>query len=325
MPTSYTKDVFSQQLFFTLAITISLACILFGFLPTSIVEAKSDVWTIPNQPVMASYIKALRCISRCEGLDYPDYSTFEQQWIRATNLFSVTGSITHSATVKNNTTGQTGDGVNISVGDNITFIPAADSATDISWNGTGGAMDTPYGYWGGSDVTCDAANQISFSQAGGGAATARYTDYAALRIVPSNKTISKTGTATLSCSGDGFTCTVTGAGTISATVTWSATSGAFHAAYTKTGYINPRSADYLPVGTCKKPTVLGDYTGNEVSGTPIPYTLNVPAQSITFNLATAAAPANVQLRFIFIDTLKSLASSVGSSLSFLTTVFAATK
>ncbi len=282
-------------------------------LPTDNVLAKSSTWTMDNLPnSLLGYVWADRCISNCNA-DIDQWTT-QHEWVNAGGISGLTGSISRSATIRNNTTGVTGDTVAIEVGDSITFIPTPDSPTDIYWHTTGGGIDTPYGFWrSDSTMTCDAGTQVLYTTASGG--LARYWLYYALNVTPSTVSVSRSGTATLSCANQ-FNCTVTGPGTINATFTWTATTGKFYHAYTKTGRVNPPSADYLPAATCRKTGAATTINPPETKPgedytppTPYPtYTLNVPAMSINFALTATAAPS-VELQFVsflrtFTDEIK---------------------
>jgi len=274
-----------------------------GLLSSQSAQAASVSWFSSGIPDIQGYIWGERCVNtpanlvRCNHSD-PDVreqATREWVWIPAGAIFNPSVTVNYSASVKNDTTNITGDAVAVAVGDSITFSPTAKSGTDIAWNVTGYSNDTPYGNWSDStSVVCNASTFTGSAQAGGGAATAYYSGYAAVNVSPNSPTITKSGTATLSCDASGFVCTVTGAGTINATITWPATPGYFNYAYSKSGYINPRSADYLPVGTCLSGGRMR--SGGDPDSSP-EYVLNVPAQSVNFNL-TAVGTLTINVQFL---------------------------
>lgn len=307
------KNIYTLKNFGVMFInkTISPVIILVAFLTLFFVpvnvQAKSLTWT-KAVGYLEGYVWGTYCTKTCDT-----EPTEVDGWAKSGAVDGIAVSIGHTATIKNNTTGITSDTVAVKVGDSVSFLPTANSGTDISWNTTGYGNDTPYGYWSsGTSVTCDASTYIGEDTATGKISTVYYRGYSALNITPTTPTITKSGTATLSCPSNPFNCTVTGAGTINATITWPATSGYFNYAYTKTGPVTPTSANYIPVGTCYPsgrlkilPPSCNVVFGNAnscVASAPA-YVLSVPAQSISFSLTATAAPS-VQLHFSFLNSIK---------------------
>lgn len=302
----------------TISPVIILMTFLTLFLVPSSVHAKTSSWTKNDIGNLEAYVMGEYCLNGCNPME--KITAFG--WSKSGAVDDITVSIGHVATVKNNTTGITSDSVAIKVGDSISFLPAANSGTDIAWNTTGWNMDTPYGVWtSGSGVSCDASTYLGERTATGKFGTVYYRGYVGLNITPTTPTITKGGTATLSCPSNPFNCTVTGAGTITATTTWPATTGYFNYRYSKTGPVNPPEADYVPTGTCLSSgrltkgispscVITAPFQSAEVttwtscvSASKSDYVLSVPLQSIAFSLTATAAPS-VQLHFSFLNSIK---------------------
>ncbi len=306
------------------------AFLLLGVFPAS-THAASSSWTASTLPALYGYRHSGfaglpgfggMCPQIPCTIDPDSHKAITvPAWVTAGALNSPAVQINHSATIRDNTTSVSGDAPAVHVGDSISFLPAANSGTDISWNSSGFGIDTPYGNWSSSNTVtaCDASTQIGTNQMGSGYYSATYAGYVSLNITPSSPTISKSGTATLSCDTSGFNCTVTGAGSINATITWPATTGSFAYAYTKVGSNDVLHGFYLPTGTCVDAGPMSTSDGAYYSSTypyplinntqPVPYVLPVPAQNISFNLAVTASPS-VNVYFGLLDTLKSLLSSM---------------
>lgn len=124
-------------------------------------------------------------------------------------------SISYNGSIINNSTAALiPSGSTIPVGTQFTLTPNAFGNTDISWSATGFSLDTPYGVW--------APNAVGYSNIGGAAVKAK--------VIVSKPTVtfSHGGTAGLSCNPAGNVCTVTSSGTISLTISFSATAGNFY-------------------------------------------------------------------------------------------------
>lgn len=289
---------------------------LYTFVPSN-AYAKSLTWT-NDVGYLEGYAMGDYCLGTCNPLEPETYPG----WAKAGAVDGMSVSITHEAKVKNNTKGVTGDSVPINVGDSISFLPTADSSTDIFWNASGYTNDTPYGYWSSATgVACNASTLFGTDHRTGTGYDVYYYGYSALNITPTTPVIAKSGTAGLSCDPGGFNCTVTGAGSINATITWPATSGYFNYAYTKTGPVKPISANYIHVGTCIQSgrltagispscdlpypfTELKIDTWNScVAASKTDYQLAVPAQAISFSLTASAAPT-VNIHFSLLERIQ---------------------
>jgi hypothetical protein len=250
-------------------------------------------------------------IPSCESRDIDVRTTFQEthrvpKYIPVISLNSINVTVQHVATVYDQTQ-------NIAVTDNSTVqvndilkITAADTASDISWVGTGGSNDSPYGNWGGSGTTC-ATNSQDYAYSGAGLGTTFFNVNYAFDAIPTTPVVTSTGSATLSC--NGLTCTVMSAGTIGLKLTYPQTTGKFYAAYTRSGSVNPPSADWsgpggdvngchvlqypLVIGARFTPGTIDPATGMRVytditNDAPIPadyYSLAVPAIPLSFSMS----------------------------------------
>lgn len=303
-------------------LTAMVLLFLYIFVPSN-AYAKSSTWPKDVGYLEGYYEDGTYCVNHCD--EGPFFDPIEVMgWVKDGAVNGISVSITHEAKVKNNTKGITGDSIAIAVGDSISFLPTADSGTDIFWSVSGYTNDTPYGYWSsGTGVACNASTLFGTDHRVGTGYDVYYYGYSALNITPTTPTISKSGTATLSCPSNPFDCTVTGAGSINATITWPATSGYFNYAYTKTGDVKPYVANYLPVATCEPSGRLTagisdscfDYLSSPltaykinawnscVAASKTDYQLNVPEQSISFSLTASAAPT-VNIHFSLLERIQ---------------------
>ncbi len=294
----------STRLFKKKLITLSFSLLIgLGLLSSGNAYAASSLWTSSAVPTLHASTWAERCRTPCDP--DPDHRDMYETWIPSGSMSGISVSVGHSATIRNNTKSTEGDNVAVTVGDSITFLPTADSGTDISWNNTGYNNDTPYGVWGGDFSGCNATTYIGSYYL----PLAAYHGYAQLNLAPTAPSISHNGTAGLSCSG-GFTCTVLSAGTINSVITWPATSGSFEYAYTKTGQYNHFNGYYLPTDTCSRTYSMSvTDRGDEDPTPPAAYVLSVPAQSVTLSSSASVAPS-VDLNFSFLDTIKNFMQPV---------------
>lgn len=308
--------------------TITAITVISAVPLTALAASTSWPTVISNGLVAPVLGTQMTCSNPAPGTGWCDPDSvslkIKEMWVPSTYLSNnISVSVSRYATIINTTNGQSGDAPAIKVGDSITFSPQQ-SGTDIVWNGTGGAMDTPYGVWGsGGSIPCDATTQVSYNTAGGGNYTAQYWGYAQPYIIPGTPVLDTSGsTASLSCTG--LTCSVTSPGTIQARLTWPATTGAFNAAYTKTGQLN-YSADNLPNANCGQTGGMIDNTNTSswlLVGTfygstdnpipppphPSPYVINVPSQSVSFTVNVVG----VRIQFSLVDFLKKLFTSAPS-------------
>ena len=186
------------------------------------------------------------------------------------------------------------DQENIPVGTKISFsMPLL--PTDISWDGTGQSMDTPYGMW--SNDALAPAPEVAgtsdfFVNNYNVNGSVSYDIYIPLVIYRPTENIISLTTSTLSCSS--VICTVIGDGQIKAKVTFPTTTGKFYYEYvTKVGnavdlggYVTPKTYFNKVAMSTGGPSSWScktyPCTGTEIQA---PYILQVPEQSITFNLS----------------------------------------
>ncbi len=189
----------------------------------------------------------------------------------------------------------------LKVGDTITFDPVF-SGTDIDWVGTGSFNDSPYGQWGVTgNPGCTVANRVASDYG-----DALYGDnfvYASLQIP--QPTVSLTSLSNLSCVG--LSCTVTGSGTVRATVSYAATSGQMYGATSRTK--NPSgSGVYYDTGCTYVSTPIVDYAKSDAypscvgvetedkevacfnNASNMKLSINVPVKTIPFSF-TAVNPS----------------------------------
>jgi hypothetical protein len=150
------------------------------------------------------------------------------------------------------------NGSPVSVGTQIAIIPRAFQNTDISWSGSGWTHDTPYGFW----VSGAPNGTEPYSNVGGAALKSK------VIVSPPTVTLSSGGTAGLSCNLGTKICTVTSPGTISLTLSFSATFGNLYSRVVNS-------------------TLYGVFGGICYHTKPFA----VPAQNVTFNLTAVAANA----------------------------------
>jgi len=197
----------------------------------------------------------------------------------------------------------------VAVGDTISFVaPVYD--TDISWNGTGRSVDTPYGHWLVEAVapnSVDYTSDFVFVQD-------TYNIYIPLSVDPSDIAYVHTGsTADLDCNGDnivdatpvGESCVVKSAGNILTQVNYSSTYGKFYYHYTGSGgYFYYNKVAMRKSSMVAPPAGASIFTGTSMlellqaciapcSGViaDSDYTLPIPSQTIPFTL-TAVAVGN---------------------------------
>lgn len=170
----------------------------------------------------------------------------------------------------------------VPVGTRIRFEPIPHVSSDISWKGAGGRYDTPYGEWVENAGNFDPRNictEQNFVGAWDDDAV-----YARLSIDPPEKDVSVAGTS-LSCdpvSSDGSrTCTAVRAGPASATVDFNPTFGHFYL-----GVNDWHQVGRKHVTACQYDSGIAVYK----SSTTVPYTLQVPIQSIEFFLNVIDEP-----------------------------------
>ena len=204
-------------------------------------------------------------------------------WV--SGLSSATANITHRARLVNAATGiEIADGSLLPVGTQIRIEQIPRVGTDISWNGTGHSMDSPYGYWitnaGPKPTACRAADFVN-------ADSAFFDVYTLFDVHPVSGAIISPS-SNLSCIST--TCTVAAAGPVSLSMDFSATYGRFYYRY----FANFGPAGFVGCHANNVPmraSSLGLYgycSGANCLNVP-PYDVNFPAQTITFNLTAVGA------------------------------------
>ena len=223
-----------------------------------------------------------------------------------TGLKNATASITHKARIINvSTSAEITDGAMIPVGTQLRFeqIPAAN--TEIAWNGTGESADSPYGYWiNNADPTTVGCLRENMTREGDLLMENVYVHaFSMLNVHPATGVLGG-ATATLSCVGN--TCTVIAAGPVSLTMNFPSTFGRFYYRYAESyNSVTFRVTDVcagnnIPMRDVSSlPAFFGIHwcSGAGCFGGP-PYSVNFPAQAITFNLTavggnTAPTPPSI--------------------------------
>ena len=210
-------------------------------------------------------------------------------WV--SGLSSAAANITHRAQLVNVITGvEVVDGSSLSVGTQIRIEQIPRVGTDISWNGTGHSMDSPYGYWiNNADpkpTACRAADFVN--------ADSEFFDIYTLFDVHPVSGVIISPSSNLSCIGT--TCTVTASGPVSLGMNFSATYGRFYYRY----FANFGPSGFVGCHAINVPmraSSLGlyEYCSGANCLNVSPYDVNFPAQTITFNLTAVGgntAPAS---------------------------------
>lgn len=283
-------------------------------------SAKSVSWTSSPYSV-AFYDGIAKCVSsnptNCNlepewASIYPPgpvSAFFDYDWGPTMHLLGTVATIAYQANVVNAATNAPySDGATVPVGTAIKFVPVPFQDSDISWFGTGGYNDSPYGQW---DITGPTLGSYVGTTGSAGSCIGQIQMYSSLQVARPAVTIQHTGTAPLSCDGTGMNCTVAGPGSIVSTITYAATTGQQYGAFNKSGNTcnSPSQNIWYRPGTTVIPYVgqdpakltatscsapAGEATaiacGNQANANK--FVLNVPTQNITFNLmAGSASPA----------------------------------
>ncbi|MEK7638628.1 MAG: PKD domain-containing protein [Patescibacteria group bacterium] len=285
----------------SLVFALLLSSLTFG-IGAQLVEANSASWSSPALPPLLSYETSGNfCYANCGNIDIDRWATIRYKWVPVGYLQNgALVSVQHSSVARDAANNVISNGTVLNVGDTVRFQPAANSGTDISWFGTGGFGDSPFGVWSaGSPTACDPTNFVSTDNF----TSVTVQDYIALHVTPTSPTITQSGTAGLTCGAGGFTCTVTSPGTIIATVSWPATSGKFYFSYDKTGQFQPSYQDWTGQG-CRSGTPFKTVPAGCPAFSPVnsdphdclgngaDYLVQVPTQRITHNFVAVAAAAN---------------------------------
>ena len=286
---------------FILAPVLFLSLCFFSFLGAEGAEAKSVMW---NDVVNSN-------LSYCwtnGSIDYANCSMVSPTDIGGGLLITGWGhglanpnvSIVYKAKIFNDATNQEiPDGSSVPVGTVIRIERDMSSInTDISWFGVGYSTDSPYGNWTenasyNASSVCSPSNYVGVNNDLYIAHV--FSVYAPLSVNPPPITYSKTGSiASLSCNSTQQICTVTSPGMIQLQINFSNTYGKFYYGYIggpgvmQSPYVNvcmtnnfalrEESYSFLSLGYS---SVVGSDD----------YTLNIPQQTITFNL-TAVGSSN---------------------------------
>lgn len=237
------------------------------------VEAKSVVWNTSSVPFLCYY-----------------WSQFGSGW--SGGLTGTNVSVIYNAQVFNMSTGGSvvSDGMSLPVGTQLYFSNTNFVDTDISWFGTGGSNDSPYGTWL-AGATAPGNPWLYYVGNAAFGVVLGANIYIPLSVHPPDVYVNHAGsTAGLSCDGSGKYCTVTSVGNIRLNINFSNTSGRFYYAYIGGGYtdyngVPMRSGSANGFNMCSG---KGSGAGSSLSGSD--YILPVPAQAITYNL-TAFSPS----------------------------------
>jgi len=266
------------------------------------VEAKSVTWMSGVMPGMGAFGNnaianewktdpgALSCPSGCG-------------WDRVL-LPNSLASITYKATLKNIDTGlPVLDGATISTGTRLRVDAVAKADSDITWFGTGGSMDSPFGYWVNNagprmDIGCSAGDYVGFTNIPSMFGVSIGYAHNLFSVHPAAPLRSGV-MGNLTCDVAGI-CTVTGPGALSLGMNYPATYGKFYHRYRWLA-TDPFGNPFLPEsdgvqchGNNVPLRIMGGWNLEDscmgVNCLPGPdYQMNVPAQNITFNL-TAVDP-----------------------------------
>jgi len=177
--------------------TLTLA-VMFGW-GTFSAEAKSVQWNAPNPPLSNVQTRVTSAV------------------------YDVNVSVSYGANaIDPSTGGIIPDGNALPVGSRIHFQNIAHSNTDIAWFMTGGASDSPYGFWipGAGPPTVYASQTENIIDP----CTFFGPMWGTISVAPPAVTLSNYGSAGLSCDGSNV-CTITSPGTISTAVNFNDTLG----------------------------------------------------------------------------------------------------
>ncbi|NTW30398.1 MAG: hypothetical protein HGA33_03910, partial [Candidatus Moranbacteria bacterium] len=234
-------------------------------------EAKSAVWSTNDIPNLYQVTIAKH------GCSFGENNSTTSATL---GLRNVSTSVAYGVSLYNKVTGEEIlDGATVPVGTVIEIRPKRHENTDIYWNGTGEANDTPYGFWG------KLKSSAYFQQSGDLVSTltnpniskmfevfdgslAEFEKVFPLVVEAPSFSVQTSGIDGLSCDASGTTCTVTAPGGIGFSGIFSQTSGRFYDVYDNcTGALRKKSM-YSIFGT----------------GWYLPYLLEVPPVEIAFSL-----------------------------------------
>jgi hypothetical protein len=313
-------SLFKKNLLLVAVILVSVS----GFLSPRVSEAKSVSWNkIESNTLISRFRGSNRFLDNADRTNDTVDDGSISGW---QNFLDPNSSVTvaYSADIYNEDTGTLiTDGANVPVGTRIRFQPKSYQDTDISWFGTGRSSDSPNGHWisnaAGPNASCDGQDYLNDWYVDQGTWSSTNGIYAPLSINPPSNTISTGGTASLSNQGGGVYL-VNSPGSITGTVSFGATYGKFYSRYydyrngtichtfnlfgatttSCTTFTAQCYGDATPLrsysfvnGACLFMTGADPFNLNCPAGVVpgSPYQLDVPAQTISFNL-TATPPAN---------------------------------
>jgi hypothetical protein len=303
------------------------------FLQPGVGEAKSATWSSPSSPQLAyCWNRPFNTPAPGTDVQPRACATIDTynggvNWEKALN--GAVATVQYSAIITNRSTGaQISDGASVPAGTQIRLQTVPHAPADVSWFGTGFSQDSPNGEWrnnanppgwatqqygfigegvSANGPVCNAKDLLTTRDA---SAFYRVTGIYIPFVI--NPPAGKSATVSnLSCSGasvDGngtFTqdCTVTAAGPVSVTFNFPATYGKYYYRYQDEGGItgDPFAGGLFIIdsGCYGNDNPLRQATAfestavkkNALAGSD--YTVNVPAQTISFNFsATAVVPAN---------------------------------
>ena len=184
-------------------------------------------------------------------------------------------------------------GETLPAGSRVLFEFEPHDYTDISWFGTGGSYDTPYGDWVASAAAPPGAERCSAKNLYDAKVPLQGWPYkvdvfAALSVAPPSQSVTINGaTCTNSGSNGNKLCTLSTPGAVSANFQFQPTRGEFYAGRIEYQYAtNP--CEYTDNPMTRHPTQ--DRRAVRSSGGD--YQLNVPLQSVPFQLTVVAASDN---------------------------------
>lgn len=219
--------------------------------------------------------------SQTEGaLHSPDTSFGSRN--ASANVYGPVMNFEYRAYVRNADTGEIiTPGSTVAAGTELEFSFDGHQSSDISWVGSGGAYDSPYGEWreGATAPTrqCHTDDFVmsGWSNTNGGFGYGNYSMYVNMTVHPPTKTV--TGVSGLSCgtpASDGsVVCTATGSGPVPATFSFAETYGKFY----------PQIKSGSQCRTYNYPMSISKTTWQYAYGTSLP----IPAQAISYPIIVA--------------------------------------
>lgn len=278
---------------FFFALILSSA-FLFGM--SQVAEAKSITSNVNGVPELAQDWIGVGSVHETD--DVPLNTTaWGAKWLIGLSE-GASASVGYSATLINNSSEQViNDGSSVPVGTVIRVERQPAQNTDISWNGTGAAYDTPFGYWvegAGPQVrACHSEDQTYSEFRTLNEVTAPVIAYTLLDVDPTIEQIISPS-ANFSCAGN--VCTVTGTGPISVGMKFPETFGRFYYRYLDHpehygGGCRAKNAPMRVITGCENPNGEDYCYSHGWDVESVPYDLPIPEATIIWNL-TATASGN---------------------------------